>query len=195
MRRTILGVVVAACAVAMAAPMAQAATQVNVEFTDIGVTESGETADNIVNVTEPALNQTRISDPAGVSLAVQNSAEVTCAQEGSNQVTCTRTEPVNLSVYTNWGDDRVTIGPHGADETVGVALHYGNDWVDARNGSTETISCGPGTDTAITDAFDTVFLAGAQDNGCNDGAVVAAAPVAVDPAVAVEALRLRSQHP
>ncbi len=93
MRRTILGVVVAACAVAMAAPMAQAATQVNVEFTDIGVTESGETADNIVNVTEPAPNQTRISDPAGVFLAVQNSADVTCVQEGSNQVTCTRTEP------------------------------------------------------------------------------------------------------
>ena len=166
-RKATLAVAAAACAVAMAAPVAQAATQLNVEFTDIGVTESGETADNIVNVSEPAPNQTRVSDPAGLFLGNQSGAEVTCVQDSPTQATCTRTEPVNLVVYTNWGDDRVTVGPHGADETVNVSLHYGDDWVDTSNGSADNISCGPGMDTAITDEFDT-FWPDADTGDCND---------------------------
>ncbi len=89
----------------------------------------------------------------------------------------------------------MTVGPHGADETVHVALHYGNDCADTRERlDSTTISCGPGMDTAITDAFDTVFLAGARDNACNDGAVAAVAPVAAAGGGG-EAPRLRSQHP
>ena len=167
MRRTILGVVVAACAVAMAAPMAQAATQLNVEFTDIGVHESGETADNIVNVTEPALNQTRISDPAGVfSRRCRTASRSRVCRNSVHSGDLHAHGARRLVVYTNFGDDRVTVGPHGADEGVHVSLHYGNDFADTANGSLDNVSCGPGVDTATTDAFDT-FL---PDSGsCNDG--------------------------
>ena len=177
LRRATL-VAAAACAVLALAPAgASADAKVQVVGSQINVFDNfpeAQIADNI-EVYEDTPGVTQISnlpenpesntplellealDPAGVS----------CVQDQPFwQVTCTRTAPVILDIYSNFGDDRVLIGPHGSDLTGQVRAHGGDDWIDVSNGSADRLSCGAGNDTAITDAFDTIFTIGLADDGC-----------------------------
>jgi hypothetical protein len=94
---------------------------------------------------------------------------VDCIQDNPSQVTCVRlgVAALTFDIYTNWGNDTVTIGAHNPGDTVQVRTHFGDDTINAVNDSADKISCGGGTDTAHVDALDTIFIASPiQDNGC-----------------------------
>lgn len=98
-----------------------------------------------------------------------------------------------------YGDDTISGGP-GRDHLYGDARSgdcgpvwcndpYGNDTIDARDGETDSVTCGAGEDTVRADAIDTV----ASDCEHVDGA--AAPPVTAGPGTAAPAAIVVSGHP
>ena len=92
-------------------------------------------------------------------LSEESSSTVDCIQDNPRQVTCIRlgVAPLAFDIYTNWGDDTVTVGAHNPGDTVSVRGHGGDDKLFIQNGSVERYSCGAGTDQIVRDAGDTLF--------------------------------------
>lgn len=94
-------------------------------------------------------------------------------------------------------DDRLTGGP-GKDSFSGDfsgsfnQTIVGNDAIFARDGVAESVSCGPGADTAQVDTIDTV--AGDPQNGCETVDKAVGKPASRKPSVRSSALRVRANR-
>ena len=164
-----------ACAM-LAIPASANAAMVQVFDSNVNVADNApeeQSADNIVFTrVDPWIVQLRndAGDPSEPLLLVsESSTTVDCMQDNPRQLTCIRLGVAALAfdIYTNWGNDTVTIGAHNPGDTVQVRTHFGDDTINTVNDSADRVSCGGGTDSAQVDALDTIFIASPlQDNGC-----------------------------
>ncbi len=202
-RRTILGVVAAACAV-LAIPASANAAQVHAfgqyisvldafdvgEFAeDITITQSGSTTQIVNNSGNPAEPLLLKGEDPTIQPPVPDSGQIVCSQDSARQVTCTRVKntnglPTSIGVTIHSGNDKVTIGPHSTNETVGVSTGSGDDSINVENGSADTVHCGDGVDTVWVGGLDTLvpdiacetLISGGIVSGA--GAPIPTAPVA-----------------
>ncbi len=156
---------VAACAV-LALPASASAATVQVFGSQINVADNApeeQHADNIVfTKVDPWIVQLRNdAGDAGEPLLLvgEDSTTVDCIQDNPRQLTCIRLgyAPLTFDIYTNWGNDTVTIGEHNPGDTVQVRAHGGDDKLFIQNGSVDRYSCGAGNDQIVRDAGDTLF--------------------------------------
>jgi hypothetical protein len=159
---------ITAALAALAVPSVASATELQafghyIIATDVA--DSGAVADTIT-VTQTGAS-TRVTDAAGLVLKsepvtvppVPDSGQLACSQDSGQQVTCTRVkntsgQPTHVGVNVHAGNDRVTVGPHTAAQTLVVETGSGNDSINVANGSADLVICGDGIDVVAWDAFD-----------------------------------------
>ena len=165
---------VAACAV-LAIPATASAAVVNTSGTEVEVVDPSGFADDItyhrfspweIHITNSG------GDPATpLMIGGDGSPTFSCLNVGGDPrlVSCVRgtgAPDITGVIEAGAGDDKVTVGAHGATEPVDVYGDSGNDTINTVNGRADHVQCGPGdNDTAVMDSFDTIIEATPNDEG------------------------------